>query len=244
MACACGASIEARQLTPDALAARCIAGAQCVIAVGWMHRNGKSHDNINSENFMFTSEDPKALLKVCIRRREHVIHRLGACERVMRRHGACVVCLVTAVQLGGYVTLPIEARSTKKVVRVASSLGAFLSATKTTLRKPGRGEGVTVARSAAEELDHQSSVKEKEARGESQSAGLCTACGCCLLLSSSLLVVVLAAHCIASCFNASNGWRTCQCRMASRVSRTKNVAKSRLRLLLALLRMLVKLSHA
>ena len=37
---------------------------QAVIAVAWLHRGGRSHDNICAKNFFFTDNTPRALLKV------------------------------------------------------------------------------------------------------------------------------------------------------------------------------------
>ena len=42
---------------------------QAVIAVAWLHRHGRSHDNICARNFMFSDNSPKQLLKVCVWRR-------------------------------------------------------------------------------------------------------------------------------------------------------------------------------
>jgi hypothetical protein len=37
---------------------------QAVIAVAWLHRAGRSHDNISSKNFLFSDNGTRALLKL------------------------------------------------------------------------------------------------------------------------------------------------------------------------------------
>jgi serine/threonine protein kinase len=50
-----------KKLTPKEMYALSL---QAAIAVSWLHRGGRSHDNICSRNFLFSDNTPKALLKV------------------------------------------------------------------------------------------------------------------------------------------------------------------------------------